>query len=251
MACAQAGTREGADEARGGLAGALPAAARRDGAEGRLLALPAPPAADRRLRRQPRGGAAGPHPRRPAPAPGRQRRWRRGPRPADRRDARRRARARASPTISPATASPRAAPSPARGCATSSRRSARPKGSHLLLVSHYDSTLRRARRGRRRHRRRHHARGRAIAARPSGWRGRSPSCSTRARKPGCSAPAPSSSAIRWPPRVDTAINLEARGVTGPAIMFETSRPNGPAIAALPRRRRPPGRQFALDRSSTR
>jgi hypothetical protein len=31
-------------------------------------------------------------------------------------------------------------------------------------------------------------------------------------------------------RVDTAINLESRGVTGPAIMFETSRPNGPAIA---------------------
>jgi hypothetical protein len=31
-------------------------------------------------------------------------------------------------------------------------------------------------------------------------------------------------------RVDTAINLEARGVEGPAIMFETSRPNGAAIA---------------------
>ena len=31
-------------------------------------------------------------------------------------------------------------------------------------------------------------------------------------------------------RVDTVINLEARGVTGPAIMFETSRPNGAAIA---------------------
>src|SRR5205085_3407485 len=31
-------------------------------------------------------------------------------------------------------------------------------------------------------------------------------------------------------RVDIAVNLEARGVTGPAIMFETSRPNGPAIA---------------------
>ncbi|MEA3032870.1 MAG: hypothetical protein QOH86_886, partial [Sphingomonadales bacterium] len=30
-------------------------------------------------------------------------------------------------------------------------------------------------------------------------------------------------------RVDSAINLEARGVTGPAIMFETSRPNGDAI----------------------
>jgi len=32
-------------------------------------------------------------------------------------------------------------------------------------------------------------------------------------------------------RVDALINLEARGVTGPAIMFETSQPNGGAIAA--------------------
>lgn len=32
------------------------------------------------------------------------------------------------------------------------------------------------------------------------------------------------------PRVTTLVNLEARGVDGPAIMFETSRPNGPAIA---------------------
>lgn len=31
-------------------------------------------------------------------------------------------------------------------------------------------------------------------------------------------------------RVDIAVNMEARGVTGPAIMFETSRPNGAAIA---------------------
>ncbi|HYI47706.1 MAG TPA: M20/M25/M40 family metallo-hydrolase [Allosphingosinicella sp.] len=31
-------------------------------------------------------------------------------------------------------------------------------------------------------------------------------------------------------RVDTIVNLEARGVNGPAIMFETSRPNGAAIA---------------------
>jgi hypothetical protein len=30
--------------------------------------------------------------------------------------------------------------------------------------------------------------------------------------------------------VDTALNIEARGVSGPAIMFETSRPNGAAIA---------------------
>jgi hypothetical protein len=31
-------------------------------------------------------------------------------------------------------------------------------------------------------------------------------------------------------RTDIAVNLESRGVTGPAIMFETSRPNGAAIA---------------------
>ncbi|WP_395612991.1 M20/M25/M40 family metallo-hydrolase [Allosphingosinicella sp.] len=31
-------------------------------------------------------------------------------------------------------------------------------------------------------------------------------------------------------RVDIAVNMEARGVTGPAIMFETGRPNGAAIA---------------------
>jgi hypothetical protein len=33
-------------------------------------------------------------------------------------------------------------------------------------------------------------------------------------------------------RVDAVVNLEARGTTGPAIMFETSRPNGSALAAL-------------------
>ncbi len=33
-------------------------------------------------------------------------------------------------------------------------------------------------------------------------------------------------------QVDTLINLEARGTEGPAIMFETSRPNASAIAAL-------------------
>lgn len=35
-------------------------------------------------------------------------------------------------------------------------------------------------------------------------------------------------------RTDTLINLESRGVTGPAIMFETDRPNGSAIAAFRR-----------------
>ena len=33
-------------------------------------------------------------------------------------------------------------------------------------------------------------------------------------------------------RVESLINFEARGVTGPATMFETSRPNGPAIGAF-------------------
>lgn len=36
------------------------------------------------------------------------------------------------------------------------------------------------------------------------------------------------------PRVDSLINLESRGVTGPAIMFETSRPNASAVAAFAR-----------------
>ena len=35
-------------------------------------------------------------------------------------------------------------------------------------------------------------------------------------------------------RIDAALNFEARGVTGPATMFETSRPNAPAIARLAR-----------------
>ncbi|HEY0313998.1 MAG TPA: M28 family peptidase [Allosphingosinicella sp.] len=33
-------------------------------------------------------------------------------------------------------------------------------------------------------------------------------------------------------RIESLINFEARGVTGPATMFETSRPNGPAIGAF-------------------
>lgn len=36
------------------------------------------------------------------------------------------------------------------------------------------------------------------------------------------------------PHVDSLINLESRGVTGPAIMFETSRPNASAVAAFAR-----------------
>ena len=35
-------------------------------------------------------------------------------------------------------------------------------------------------------------------------------------------------------RVDSLVNLESRGTTGPAIMFETSRPNGAAVAAFGR-----------------
>ena len=48
-------------------------------------------------------------------------------------------------------------------------------------------------------------------------------------------------------RVDIAVNLESRGVNGPAIMFETSRPNGAAIALYRAAVGAPGRQFALDR----
>jgi hypothetical protein len=36
------------------------------------------------------------------------------------------------------------------------------------------------------------------------------------------------------PRVDTLVNLESRGVEGPGIMFETSRPNAPAIELFAR-----------------
>src|SRR4029078_480272 len=32
--------------------------------------------------------------------------------------------------------------------------------------------------------------------------------------------------------VDSLLNFEARGVTGPVTMFETSQPNGPAVAAF-------------------
>ncbi|HYD38040.1 MAG TPA: M20/M25/M40 family metallo-hydrolase, partial [Allosphingosinicella sp.] len=35
-------------------------------------------------------------------------------------------------------------------------------------------------------------------------------------------------------QVEAVVNLEARGVTGPALMFETSRPNGAAVAAFAR-----------------
>jgi len=35
-------------------------------------------------------------------------------------------------------------------------------------------------------------------------------------------------------QVESVVNLEARGVTGPALMFETSRPNGSAVAAFAR-----------------
>ena len=47
-------------------------------------------------------------------------------------------------------------------------------------------------------------------------------------------------------RVDTLVNLEARGVTGPAIMFETSRPNGPAIALYRAAARPVGNSLSTD-----
>jgi hypothetical protein len=47
-------------------------------------------------------------------------------------------------------------------------------------------------------------------------------------------------------RVDTAINLESRGVTGPAIMFETSRPNGAAVALYRTAGRPVANSLSTD-----
>ncbi|HEV7659545.1 MAG TPA: M20/M25/M40 family metallo-hydrolase [Allosphingosinicella sp.] len=47
-------------------------------------------------------------------------------------------------------------------------------------------------------------------------------------------------------RVDTAINLESRGVTGPAIMFETSRPNGAAVALYRIAGRPVANSLSTD-----
>jgi hypothetical protein len=48
-------------------------------------------------------------------------------------------------------------------------------------------------------------------------------------------------------RVDALVNLEARGVTGPAIMFETSRPSAPAIAAFAQAaRRPVANSLSTD-----
>ncbi|HTU10517.1 MAG TPA: M20/M25/M40 family metallo-hydrolase [Allosphingosinicella sp.] len=47
-------------------------------------------------------------------------------------------------------------------------------------------------------------------------------------------------------RVDIAINLEARGVNGPAIMFETSRPNAAAIDLFVNAARPVGNSFSTD-----
>jgi len=47
-------------------------------------------------------------------------------------------------------------------------------------------------------------------------------------------------------RVDTAVNLESRGTNGPAIMFETSRPNGAAIALYRGAARPVANSLSTD-----
>ena len=47
-------------------------------------------------------------------------------------------------------------------------------------------------------------------------------------------------------RVDIAINLESRGVNGPAIMFETSRPNAAAIALYGAAARPVANSLSTD-----
>ena len=93
----------------------------------------------RRVRRAARHGAARVHPRRPAPAPGRHRRRRRGARPPDR-ELRRSASARSFATSSPATSCTSRAASAARASATSSRCSGPATGKAVLLNAHYDST---------------------------------------------------------------------------------------------------------------
>ena len=40
-------------------------------------------------------------------------------------------------------------------------------------------------------------------------------------------------------QVNSLINIDARGVTGPALMFETSQPNGPALSIYGRGARRP------------
>ena len=55
--------------------------------------------------------------------------------------------------------------------------------------------------------------------------------------------APSSAPTRWRNDVNSLINIDARGVSGPALMFETSSPNGAAIAAYSRWHAPALRQF--------
>ena len=47
--------------------------------------------------------------------------------------------------------------------------------------------------------------------------------------------------------VDSLINIDARGVSGPALMFETSEPNGAALSHLRARCTPAVRQFAQHR----
>lgn len=48
------------------------------------------------------------------------------------------------------------------------------------------------------------------------------------------------------PQVDIAVNLESRGVNGPAIMFETSRPNGAPIALYRTVSRPVANSLSTD-----
>ena len=48
-------------------------------------------------------------------------------------------------------------------------------------------------------------------------------------------------------KVDSLVNIEARGVTGPAIMFETSAPNGPALSVFANAsRRPYANSLSMD-----
>jgi hypothetical protein len=139
----------------------------------------------------------------------------------------------------------KAATSLARASATSPPPSDRPTGEHLLIVGHYDSVP--------------VGPGAATTASPSPpcWRSPSSCAASRsparhlpvqrrrgkrpARRPRLPGPRPAA------PRVSHLVNLEARGVDGPAIMFETSRPNGAAVdfIAAPSTARSPTRSAPI------
>ena len=65
----------------------------------------------------------------------------------------------------------------------------------------------------------------------------------RPQRFGARSSAPTRSRGRW----NSLINIDARGVSGPALMFETSEPNGAALSIYARGCTPAVRQFAEHR----